>query len=880
MAKTDSLIQRGQLSGNVDQQILTYPTIRARVRRNDPDISKAYPYYPSLNTKTLIVDLKTSPTAVPTTITITFASDSYTDTIVKINTDAAGDIKAYDDNGYLTLQSLHGGGKNIMEITGGTALSILGFDVASLGGASRAGDIASAPAGGVVQSNPSGTVLISRDESLQSSVINRAILGSLYGIDQILSDLDREIPVFRTVSLVLAAPAASFNLSSSLSARLAIQAMDNEFGLDQIQIFDSTNQSVYVNDNRVRVSSVTYGALVNAAVSFVTWGTPDGKAVTKPAPTNTGLKVALTTITSIVGNIITATGANFITKRAQVKDIVTIQGATNSIPFDHNGQFVIVSVISEDSIAVRAMGTHEDLSAEDKPRALNSYLGGGGYGSVGVYLGNYLPVEMKSGAGNDRMFFNLNQTLPAGTYFITLPVGQTIREMGSNGAVVQASGLAPIHLKDPDLPSRGLTNSFKAINHFLTGLYLGESLLDASGSRTPRVIDYTAPTGTSIYTLLEEDRTVAGGNVIARTYGVVDTDGVHLALTFNCSWNGTVWVKDKTGIGASFIRFRNTKVECLYRSSDTNWNDSGWTTPFSLLHSAGDLTVLTSITSALGTLKQVLLQKGVSDTDTNALLIAKDTDGSVRYVLDHYGYPTARLTVFDEIWAWRDAASASGVADATAFNGGLWEIKCSVAVSAQYAWSIADPLMSGSFTLFGTAVNNLKSWFQNKNAIFALPGASSRNNVVLTAQWEAKISASDLNRTWMVGFFDDNTDPLTSANVGCWFQTVNGANWFGKIVGATAIDTTVAPDWGNYQRFRVEINGSATPVGVAAGNVVVTNFYINDALVATRNGTVNASSFYGKFGLYSANTGTPANTSLTIGPVKIVVNRYDSLPSL
>lgn len=924
MPTSDKILQRGQLSGNVDAPVLTYPTLRGYVRRNDPDMVRSFPYFTSLTGTSMVVGCRTAPVGgALTSITINFTSDGYTDAINTINAASPGDIKAYDDAGFLVIQSLHGGGKNSLEILSGAAAPILGFDYNGLTGISKAGDLATSSSGGSNQSNPPGTKLVSHDENFQSAIVNRAIMGAVQGLDQMVFDLDREIAVYRILSLTLGA-GSSFNIASSFNIRLATDMMTRGFSLDHIQVFDSGGNAVYVSDTRVRVTSVTYGALINPLAAFATWGTPDGKSVASPQ-NNTGLKVALTAITSIKGNVIVATGALFVTNNVQAKDVITIQSATNTTPFDHNGQYVVIAVVDENTIVVRAMGTHEDFSGEDKPRALNANKPGGtNYGNVGVYIGNFVPTTMKnSGAGNDQMYFNMNESLSPGTYLIALPVGQSVREMGTNSIVAGSStpsgtpGMLPIHIKDPDIAYKSQQNIFKYLNHFDQKIQLGESNASSNaGAMIERILHTVAPTATTKYTLLQVCTINGGGGAImGRTYANVTAAGYHLVTTANCYWDQSLsagaggWSKDTVGTAALKVEIDAADFNVYSVAAGvTTWPDSvggpGWVqnfnldTPTATLTMTG-MTVTLSVLNAAqvnatnlsvtgqATIAQLLLEKAAV-TDRNAVLQGIDSDGAghsyVRYQLDHLGYPMHRLVIFDEQWFWDSATSgATGVADGTAFLGGRWELKCSAGANGSWIAAWADPIAANSFTLHSTNVNNLATWLRNRAYIFPLPGSGARNNTVLVCEYEVNINAANASNFWLIGFFDDNgagADPQNSTNASCWLQVTGVGTYKLKTLGGGLVDTHVTPTWGSFDRVRIEIHGSASPFGLSVGGSVVTNVFINGVYVAESITSVVNLFTAGKFGFYSKNTGTPPDNWMTVGPVRIVWNRFDTLPNL
>lgn len=408
MSSDENKYGLGHLIGDANLLRNANPTIRGAIRRVDPDANPA-PHFTGLNGTILNIDY--SPTGAQA---INFTSDDLDVAITTINALDASNLQAIDDDGYLRLLNLNGGSKNHLKIMSGTAASILGFVTNPLpGSASFAGEIATAPPGRQqAQNNPHGTALLAGDEDLQSSSINRAVIGSLLHAERLAADFDLETLAIQEVAVTIQAHPISgervFRIQDS-TLRIPIRGfgiavsnpasglLDSQFQLLEVsggvtqEYIDLTNASWYG-----RVVNVYYDDLTNTlddTASFAVWGTPDGKSIFNKAATDD--KHAATSITLVDGDILSVTGATFQALDCAPGDTALIAAATNNDPFNHNGEFVIIEVLSETQIRVRPKSPFDrTFSSSDTPRSLNSSLPGGtNYGTVKVLIGDLISAS-------------------------------------------------------------------------------------------------------------------------------------------------------------------------------------------------------------------------------------------------------------------------------------------------------------------------------------------------------------------------------------------------------------------------------------------------------------------------------------------------------
>lgn len=411
------------------------PTIRGSIRRADPD-GNPEPHFTGLNGTTLNLDY--SPTGAQA---INFTSDDLDDAITAINAVDALNLKAAEEDGYLRLSNLNGGSKNYLKVAGGTAVPILGFRVDPLpGSASFAGEISTASPGRQQgQNNPHGTALVAGDEDLTSAGINRAIIGALLHAERLAGDLDLESlavqevavtvqahpisgeRVFRIQDPTLRIPIRGFGIAVS---NPAAGLLDSQFMIMEIsggqsqEYIDPTNATFYG-----RVVNVYYDDLSNTlddTASFVAWGTPDGKSIFNKTATDD--KHAATAITLVDGDVISVTGATFQALDCSPGDTVLIEAATNNDPFNHNGEFIITEVFSEEDIRVRPKTSFDrTFSSTDIPRGLNQSLPGGtSYGTLKVLIGDFI-------SASDLVFEVAPTAVPASSA-VRMLIGRRVQE--------------------------------------------------------------------------------------------------------------------------------------------------------------------------------------------------------------------------------------------------------------------------------------------------------------------------------------------------------------------------------------------------------------------------------------------------------------------
>jgi hypothetical protein len=264
---------------------------------------------------------------------------------------------------------------------------------------------------------------------------------------------------------------------------------------------------------------------VDATLTFSSWNIADGKSVFGSLSHYQKIKTT-NVIGEIVGNIVHCPGATFVTNKVQANDILSISGSTNYIPYNHDGEYFVEEVISEEYLRIRPKGTVDPLLiSTHTPSALNPNKQiGEVFGTLTTYLGKFCPLTMKAGS----MTFNLSSSL-TGTYKVTLPIGRTLSQL------LQSDFIQYLLQKE----SGGQ-------------IELGSKL---SSAILPRII--VKPT---LKTLVLES---LGGSIGFRIYAL-PTGGVE--MTYNSKWTGATYVKDDLAKDSTLIR---EDINGVYIATDT-----------------------------------------------------------------------------------------------------------------------------------------------------------------------------------------------------------------------------------------------------------------------------------------------------------------------
>lgn len=454
MAIREDLYDPNQLVGDAEVPYLSNPIVTGNVRRHDPDNQHAYPYVPSLTGKRLVLEISRSPgNPTPLTLTIDFSlsgeTDSFKKAIEEINTVGGADLQAFDAGGYLRLISQHAGFDNYLLVKGGstnTAAALLGLMISPLPGSiSYAGEMASTPPG-PEQANPQGTQLVGKDEDLTSSVINRAILGMQQYTNRLLREFDRELVGIKEYSGITLIDGGTWGWGSYFAlddstTRIPLKEFMGGSLMDLVNVLGSNGEEIVPiaaageigasvwDGSKVYVTDVCYGGPPWTGSLFGSWNPPSGGDGGTIYDTGVYQKTkhAAVAITVIHGNLLVCDTATFLTKLVQPGDTLLVQNATNTYPFDPNGEYVVERVLSETQVQVRAKTQFEDKvwSTSPTPTRPNAEGNPSAYGEVFVPIGFFLPVS--------RLRFKTNVAdMSALDLKIRLMVGKRLREIAAS----------------------------------------------------------------------------------------------------------------------------------------------------------------------------------------------------------------------------------------------------------------------------------------------------------------------------------------------------------------------------------------------------------------------------------------------------------------
>jgi hypothetical protein len=573
------------LLGKADVPRLTNPTLVSGVRRNDPDGVSAVPYFPSLTGKKLSVSFTDSSLTV-LGFEVTFASNSYQAAIDTINAGSVANVEAVDVNGYLVLRNKNQGKTHFIQVNAASSsegAGVLGFrTVPYPGHISAAGDLTSSPPTRQ-QGNGLGTSLLAGGEDLDSSAINRSIVGIAEQLGRLLRFQDKEQIGQTEISIAaLRSDVGSFHIITPTSVDLVRLPLDRRLfpasadpeaaqpgSLDQFfNVVDSTGADVYYLGTKVKVTGVIYYnpatfSSIDLAHAFSTWlpGGPGSQAksiyyssVVSPTEGQYVTQVtkhAAASIDSIDGNVLKCGTATFVSNLVQPGDTCIIQSSTNDLPFNHNGEYVIERVFDETHIAVRPKArigaplTNLDyaeeaavFTANSRPQALN-YVGlSAGFGQVVVPIGNFLPAR------------NIG-------YITNLPVAASTGIL-LGGKLRVASGKIE-RLADPNAFSKKITGSAQQVMTFVQNLV---SQLNNASDVLPS-IDSAFSTSLDSPKILwrvhaaPNSGPFPGTGIFARLYSL---DGNDYTLAINAARSGSSWVEDNTAIDGLILSVGRTGV--------------------------------------------------------------------------------------------------------------------------------------------------------------------------------------------------------------------------------------------------------------------------------------------------------------------------------
>jgi hypothetical protein len=423
MSFSENNFSAAHLRGKVVVDRNPLATLRAKIKRSEPDGSSAVPYYPSASGKTLRITYTKEVSTVVTdfTVNVAISSNSLANIITAINAVDPTNLQGLDLGGYLGVRNLNLGKTHRIEINKYTttpsndAAPVFGFITTPYpGGTAFVYERASTP--GLKQGNPQGTSLIGGNEDFTGSSLNRAFDSLLDMIEKGSIDLDAPVIGYKDVALTFSNQAATgqkyaaiadntirvpiLGVGGSLRPQSRyfkiLKDLGSQVPVPSVVPSTASNGAAspswsYPAWSHSFIYDVVYGApLIDIDISgtpFSAWGTPDGKTIYHASVPNKD-KHASVTISSIEADVIYCAGAQFQTKKVAKGDPVFLTAATLS-PFDHTGWFAVRDVYDEEHIALRPLSPREQTpAAGNKPRSLNPDAAG----TLRVAVGFYIPA--------------------------------------------------------------------------------------------------------------------------------------------------------------------------------------------------------------------------------------------------------------------------------------------------------------------------------------------------------------------------------------------------------------------------------------------------------------------------------------------------------
>jgi hypothetical protein len=376
------------------------------------------------------------------------------------------------------------------------ASAVFGFDVYPHPLATvSAGDLLDAPARPRQQVNPVGTKFIATGEDRVGAAYNRALQMLALNADTLYTWLQRSLarPVGLTINAADHAAYLVTNIDGSIAqldlsnlaafdsaladVRLCVGGsigLSRSSSLREIselyEVTDAELKEIPAQDRIVRIGAVTRGQRTAVLPTFVdetsapSTPVPDtyrtsvdgGNALGVDRAKHAGVVISeIRQRTTIV-----CTGATFVTNGVTAGDVATITGAAVSSPFNHDGTYLVETVVSEEELVLRPADTSETC------RELNPAAGA--FGSVVITSG---------GEWERSLWVSFYPPIPrmpeGGSFVLVVPVETALGALaladiarGSTRTNNNVAGWAVLNLW------RGLT---------LSGLYQGMAGQNGSG---------------------------------------------------------------------------------------------------------------------------------------------------------------------------------------------------------------------------------------------------------------------------------------------------------------------------------------------------------------------------------------------------------------
>lgn len=426
--------------GNSSRPLQSQPVIRGRIRKDSSGEFAALPLPSELTLET-----EDPLTAGGVTISLT-DSRTLSHVISRINTEMAGAAEAEERNGCLVLRSAGVGQGAFIRVRQPltafpSAASFLGFPQhPNPLATARAGDMLDAPVRPGDQDNPVGTTLLARAEDRLGEVFNRALAQGAINDDFLYKWASKPLPLPTVIEVDETTHAAYFTTTGTgqidqinlgdlsvfdsvlagkrlftgeLAASSTLWAISEFWG-----VYDSEGKQIPAGSRTVRIGPVTRGQRGAGKPTYVSdFLAPSGALGNTSGIAPDGLNalgVARTKSTENITSLpdrttLVCSGATFVDDGVVAGDIATITLAAVNVPFNHNGVYLVETVVDNQTIVIRP-GPDSDSVRELNPDA----------------SGPFGQVTITSGDWEQNIWVTLEPSLPkfppSGKLFLVIPV--------------------------------------------------------------------------------------------------------------------------------------------------------------------------------------------------------------------------------------------------------------------------------------------------------------------------------------------------------------------------------------------------------------------------------------------------------------------------
>lgn len=391
--------------------------------------------------------------------------------------------------------------------------------------------------------------------------------------------------------------------------------------------------------------------------------------------------------------------------------------------------------------------------------------------------------------------------------------------------------------------------------------------------------------GQCIYVDLDRTANRTGGSALVAQKGTVATLGTPAVpgARYVIAWRigSSVFARDRAyAVGATFNPATTSAIGMVKLSATPgapsapvvfNPDANGMLTVAASGGNANGITATGNGTGAGikatgGATGPAIVTQGVTGNDAPQVK-RLDSAGNVRQVDDHNGYTMGRNMVVQENWIYSIGTVTTGAP--TMISGTPWQVY--VATGNGGSVTISNPSTAYPAPMLSL---NIPNALQQIILSSAIPVVAAASFVSAVLEWEMGQSFAPTLSTVAVGLNDNPTGgsgeiTISSLAGGAWTANTHS----GSSGTSTGTGVTTALSATPNTRCRIELHGSASPYGT-----LTARFFVNETLVAiTTNVPTTALYLHISYITSGATGGTGA---LTVGPMRLVVNRMLSEPAL